>query len=453
MSGCNGAMNCLREDGSARDKVEDGGNGNTSSVQQISSLREEVGSNKGSHLNYDCREVENFTSNRELSMPRCHGAFSVENVGSNRDLSMQDFGLSTPVGSSSIERCEHSNFCMGIGKCVDDLATENVVGLEFETLEKAEAFYYMYSSVVGFNVQKDDVKHDKRGLIFLRRWVCSMEGLRRKKHLERIDRKRKPKALTRVGCCAAFRVNYNRKKGNWIDKEFDNIVDGREGSISGVQPRTCDVVNGIALPRWTLMDEDDVADGREASTSGFQPRTCDVVHGITLPPWTLTDEDNVANGREGSTSGVQPITCDVHLGVYFTEVNAETVTMLLQMVGGLHEVVMETILQARDKLKVASEKVQQKDREIVNEGKYCEESNDDPTDERIFGVMNLNEVVGNEGVTDKGGEVGRQNESFHRSVNVSDGSGSYFKENNSKKHNLKDVETSNRLPKKAKTNL
>lgn len=67
--------------------------------------------------------------------------------------------------------------------------------------------------------------------------------------------------------------------------------------------------------------------------------------------------------------------------------------------------------------------------------------------------MNLNEVVGNEGVTDKGGEVGRQNESFHRSVNVSDGSGSYCKENNSKKHNLKDVETSNRLPKKAKTNL
>ncbi|PON47126.1 FHY3/FAR1 family [Trema orientale] len=272
---------------------------------------------------------------------------------------------------------------------------------------------------------------------FLRRWVCSKEGQRRQKHLQRVDRKHKPRALTRIGCCAAFRVSYSQKKGMWIAKEF--VPNHMHGVSSNKFPFLQDLCMSTQLygfkkgerSRFYLgidksMNElatedavsvefetlekteafyftysnvvgfsDNVADGREASTSVVQPRTCDVVHGITLPPWTLTDEDNVPNGREGSTSGVQPITCDVvhqitllpwtltmpkidkgtqlikipHVndveGLPLPEdvqhVNAETVTMLLQMVGGLHEVVMETILQARDKLKEATEKVQQKD--------------------------------------------------------------------------------------------
>lgn len=54
------------------------------------------------------------------------------------------------------------------------------------------------------------------------------------------------------------------------------------------------------------------------------------------------------------------------MGNNFVQVNAETVTILLQMISGLREVVLETILRARDKLKEATEKVHQKDSEIVS---------------------------------------------------------------------------------------
>ncbi|XP_062113565.1 uncharacterized protein LOC133824629 isoform X2 [Humulus lupulus] len=585
-----------------KDAVEGAGKGNPRSYQRNCSLREEVGSNQGCYHNNNSKEgscggrsnefelecgdmtgwhggssEENITSNKDISMQSFHGTSVVENVKNNKDLSMQDLGMSTRAQSCCVERCEQSHFfCLDIDKRFEDLTTENMVGLEFHTLEKAEAFYYMYSTIIGFNVRKDDVKRDKHGLVYLRRWVCSKEGQRRQKHLERVDRKRKPKVLTRVGCCAAFRVNHDRKKGSWVIKEFvpththllaaakelpslksncnmedltqsktmgnvedgregstssvqptcdvsflhDNVMNGREGSTSGAQP-TCDVsflqdigregsTSGVqpVCDKSFLQDngregstssggqptcdvsslQDNVVDGREGSMSGVRPkshaasflqenvvdrregrtsggvqqRTCDVVPGITLPPWTLT-MPKIDKGTQvieipcvNEVEGL-PLPNDVK------HVSAEIVTNLLQMVGGLHEVVMETILQAKDKLKEATEESQRKDLEIAelrnaleaykHAAEYQgskESNNDNPIEVRNFGgLINLNEANGEDRVVDKGGEVGRQG--GHGSDY---GCKTNYKQSNLMiKHILKDAEMSDRLPKKAKTNL
>ena len=94
------------------------------------------------------------------------------------------------------------------------------MGFEFDSIEDAEKFYNTYSSAMGFSVRKDDIRHYKNGTISIRRWVCSKEGLRSKKDLEKENRKKEPKALTRSNCLAALRVNYNKLTGKYIVKEF-----------------------------------------------------------------------------------------------------------------------------------------------------------------------------------------------------------------------------------------
>ncbi|PRQ59142.1 putative transcription factor FAR family [Rosa chinensis] len=53
----------------------------------------------------------------------------------------------------------------------DKLAPEDLIGLMFETVEAAEAFYYAYAKVVGFDVRKDDKRTSTRtGRVTIRRW-------------------------------------------------------------------------------------------------------------------------------------------------------------------------------------------------------------------------------------------------------------------------------------------
>lgn len=49
------------------------------------------------------------------------------------------------------------------------LAEEDVVGLEFTTVEAAEIFYQKYAIHVGFGVRRDDMRYDEAGVVVLRR--------------------------------------------------------------------------------------------------------------------------------------------------------------------------------------------------------------------------------------------------------------------------------------------
>ncbi|TXG49202.1 hypothetical protein EZV62_025077 [Acer yangbiense] len=100
------------------------------------------------------------------------------------------------------------------------LKSSDMLGREFSSLNEAEVFYEKYAKVIGFNVRKDDKRTDKHGSVTLRRWVCAKEGYRPQKLGQKRDRIRQPRALTREGCCAAFKVNHHNKKKKWIVKEF-----------------------------------------------------------------------------------------------------------------------------------------------------------------------------------------------------------------------------------------
>ncbi|KAI9157372.1 hypothetical protein LWI28_021497 [Acer negundo] len=100
------------------------------------------------------------------------------------------------------------------------LQPTDVIGKEFASIEDAESFYNNYSKFVGFSTRKDEKRRDKQDVITIRRWVCSKQGYRAQKYINRIDKKREPIGQTREGCRAAFKVHYQRNNKVWVVKEF-----------------------------------------------------------------------------------------------------------------------------------------------------------------------------------------------------------------------------------------
>ncbi|KAF7144860.1 hypothetical protein RHSIM_Rhsim04G0115100 [Rhododendron simsii] len=92
--------------------------------------------------------------------------------------------------------------------------------MKFDSEENAHAFYNAYAKVMGFSIRKDRKKVRRENVVVSRKWVCSRQGVRAKKYLERVDRLRAPRAETRVGCKAIFRVRYDVKMGEYIVTHF-----------------------------------------------------------------------------------------------------------------------------------------------------------------------------------------------------------------------------------------
>ncbi|KAI8551129.1 hypothetical protein RHMOL_Rhmol06G0161400 [Rhododendron molle] len=97
------------------------------------------------------------------------------------------------------------------------LTARDVFKMKFDSEENAYAFYNAYAMVMGFSIQKDRKKSTEGRS---RKWVCSRQGVRAKKYLKRVDRLRAPRAETRVGCKAIFRVRYDVKMGEYIVTHF-----------------------------------------------------------------------------------------------------------------------------------------------------------------------------------------------------------------------------------------
>lgn len=63
------------------------------------------------------------------------------------------------------------------------------VGSYFDTVNDAHVWYKNYTKSIGFSVRKDELRHDgKSGEVASWRWVCSRQGYRLKKWMEKIDR-------------------------------------------------------------------------------------------------------------------------------------------------------------------------------------------------------------------------------------------------------------------------
>ncbi|KAF7154642.1 hypothetical protein RHSIM_Rhsim01G0153900 [Rhododendron simsii] len=101
-----------------------------------------------------------------------------------------------------------------------------IVQMKFVSEEEAGRFYNAYAKAMGFSVRKHKSKPHRgnEGYVKWRSWVCSREGKRNKKHLERTDRKRRHRAETRIGYGAKFRVCCRSNTiGNYDVTEFYSV--------------------------------------------------------------------------------------------------------------------------------------------------------------------------------------------------------------------------------------
>jgi hypothetical protein len=104
---------------------------------------------------------------------------------------------------------------------VNSIASDEILKLEFGTVDEAYEFYYRYGRCKGFAIRKGDVRSNSSGIITMREFVCNKQGLRDKKHLSRNDRKRDHRRMTRTNCEARLRVRYKAKKGRYVVSKFE----------------------------------------------------------------------------------------------------------------------------------------------------------------------------------------------------------------------------------------
>lgn len=109
---------------------------------------------------------------------------------------------------------------LGIAKSVANLTRSDITGCKFDTVEDAKRFFYLYGRLTGFSIRKGHLRKRQNGEIMLRQWLCSKEGRREGKYLKKVDRKREPRAITRVDCKVEFRVVKNINSSKWQVKEF-----------------------------------------------------------------------------------------------------------------------------------------------------------------------------------------------------------------------------------------
>ncbi|XP_058198578.1 protein FAR1-RELATED SEQUENCE 5-like [Rhododendron vialii] len=103
---------------------------------------------------------------------------------------------------------------------LDELTEEDVYEMTFDSDEDGERFYNAYAKVKVFSVRKDNIHKDNEDIVTLRKWVCSKEGYREAKYIEREDRKKEPMAQTRVGCPAIFHLKLDRKSNKYVVANF-----------------------------------------------------------------------------------------------------------------------------------------------------------------------------------------------------------------------------------------
>ncbi|KAL7203602.1 hypothetical protein ACSBR2_016799 [Camellia fascicularis] len=93
--------------------------------------------------------------------------------------------------------------------------------MKFNSEDDAYAFYNAYAKVIGFCVRRSRkrITGDNK-FVESRKWVCSREGVRKKKYLQRVERVRTPRAETRLFCSATFRVRYDKTVRKYVVTHF-----------------------------------------------------------------------------------------------------------------------------------------------------------------------------------------------------------------------------------------
>ncbi|KAL4294191.1 hypothetical protein AHAS_Ahas18G0203400 [Arachis hypogaea] len=121
------------------------------------------------------------------------------------------------------------------------LTPMDVFTTEFTSLQAAYDYYNKYGRIKGFSVRRSKVgrrtKQAAEGEIIWQIFVCSREGERDGKHMQREDRKMDPRPITRCGCEDRIKVHVDDASGRWFVEQFyDNhnhpMLDARFRGLS-----------------------------------------------------------------------------------------------------------------------------------------------------------------------------------------------------------------------------
>ncbi|WVZ97064.1 hypothetical protein U9M48_042627, partial [Paspalum notatum var. saurae] len=97
----------------------------------------------------------------------------------------------------------------------------DIINKTFTSEVEVYNFYNNYARDKGFGVRKDKVRRSKRsGQLLFRRFMCSKQGERQAKWLEKEVFSRRPRGVTRCGCSAKLEVKLDKKRGLWYVHNF-----------------------------------------------------------------------------------------------------------------------------------------------------------------------------------------------------------------------------------------
>ncbi|XP_031097135.1 protein FAR1-RELATED SEQUENCE 5-like [Ipomoea triloba] len=144
----------------------------------------------------------------------------------------EDHGFEIPTQLSESNHDELvNNGEFNIGEIEQD-ASENVksdvnnetielcIGMEFQSLDDALMCYTNYAKHEGFGIRKSRIlKSRKNQMVIGQEFVCSKEGYRAKKYLQRDNRKKPPPDETRMGCKAMISVS-RKDEAKWVISKF-----------------------------------------------------------------------------------------------------------------------------------------------------------------------------------------------------------------------------------------
>ncbi|XP_057744776.1 protein FAR-RED ELONGATED HYPOCOTYL 3-like [Arachis stenosperma] len=100
------------------------------------------------------------------------------------------------------------------------VSVEDVLKMQLFTLGEAREFYTSYSRLKGFAIRKSKRVKNAKGKIVRYTFVCNRQGFRHKKWLDKLDRKREHKPITRCGYVAEMRIKKNYTNGKWFVLQF-----------------------------------------------------------------------------------------------------------------------------------------------------------------------------------------------------------------------------------------
>uniref|UniRef100_A0A1D1XZB5 Protein FAR1-RELATED SEQUENCE n=1 Tax=Anthurium amnicola TaxID=1678845 RepID=A0A1D1XZB5_9ARAE len=134
---------------------------------------------------------------------------------------------------------------------------EPQLGMEFDSLESASAFYFKYAQCLGFRVRASRFRTSRRDdSIIMRRFVCYKEGFYLKREKKKADAKeRRKRGSIREGCKAMFEVVRKGADRWFVAKLITEHTHAFTNTIKEHKPKKKKVEVGFPIDTTALFGE------------------------------------------------------------------------------------------------------------------------------------------------------------------------------------------------------